>query len=270
MSGSKFRIMTHNIWIPPLHNRRQLLGDIYNRYDPDILCLQEITPVIHNEGFLQDFEGKFAVVLPKNGEYYNNTPVLYKPDRFTLVDSGWHLFDGKNNSDTKSVTWSVLERIEDGQRIGICSAHFWYAELSAEDDLCRKYDAEQCLPYIKRMVDQYQIPVIIAGDLNCKIGSSAYNCLIENGGMDTRIAAESYKNRINTFHGAPELNEETCLYSDGPLPIGSHLEAIDHMILFAHEKLKVHTLSVVTEQTALDASDHCPVYIDAEFIGSVK
>lgn len=265
-NGSELRIMTHNIWVPPLYNRRALLGEIYNKYDPDILCLQEITPVIYKEGFLNDFTGKYTVVMPHDDGFYNNTPVLFRSEMFSLIDSGWHLFDGKNNNASKSVTWAVLEHAKGGAGIGICSAHFWYDIKSYDDDLCRKYDAEQTMIYIRRIIDKYNVPVILMGDLNCNITSPAYRFLIEQGGMDARMAAEEYNDRINTIHAYPVLDEEKKLYSQAPMPVGTHMEAIDHMILFSHEKVRVRSLHVVSDKTALTASDHCPVYMDAELL----
>ncbi len=262
-SGSVLRIMTHNIWIPPLYNRSTLLHKIYKEYDPDILCLQEITPVIHDSGFLDGFDGKYTIVLPRIGEYYNNTPVLFRNGMFSLLGSGWHLFDGRNNNDTKSVTWAVLEHVSGG-RIGICSAHFWYDTKSYEDDLCRRYDAEQCMTYIDKILAKYNVPVILMGDLNCTVTSPAYRYLMSRGGMDARMAAEKYDDRINTFHDSPHLDPDTQLYSGGAAPQGTHLDAIDHMIIFGQEKLAVRSLNVLTQQAVLDSSDHCPVYMDAE------
>lgn len=260
------KIMTHNMWCKPLYNRRGLLDEMYRKYDPDILLLQETTPRIQAMGFLQDFEDRYTVVLPQIDEYCNNTPLLYKSDSFQLIDSGWHLFDGKNNNNTKSLTWAVLKRKEDGRMLGACSVHFWWQTRSWLDDLCRKYDAEQCLHYVREMTEKYRVPVVLGGDLNCNMSSDAYGCLIENGGVDVRMAAQRYENRINTWHKEPTLEEETNRYAPGPMPAGTHLNAIDHLILFRPEALQVHTLTIPSDQNVLTASDHCPLMMEADFV----
>ena len=54
-------------------------------------------------------------------------------------------------------------------------------------------------------------------------------------------------------------NPESGEYENGPMPKGSHLNAIDHMFVYGHEQLDVRVFNVVTEQEALDVSDHCPI-----------
>lgn len=264
MSDNVLRFMSHNMWCLPLYNRKELLVQIYRENMPDVLCLQEVTYVIHNQGFLEAIGDEYVPVIPKQGEYFNNTPILYKKTTFDLVESGWHLFDGKNNADTKSITWAVLCRKSDSALIGVCSAHFWWEAASYEDDCAREYDAQQSLAYVNYIRHKYKAPVIFGGDLNCKIGSPAYNCLVANGGMDARIAAKDFTKRINTWHDFPPFDKETCLYSEGGLPSGTHLDAIDHIFVFGKDSLDVECLEVVDGQTALVASDHLAMYIDFE------
>ncbi len=259
------KILSHNMWCLPLYNRKPLLIEIYREEMPDIICLQEVTYVIQNQGFLTDIGEEYETVLPKVDEYFNNTPILYRKDLFTLIESGWHLFDGKNNADTKSITWAVFERKSDCKRIGVCSTHFWWEAKSAEDDLDRRYHAEQSLAYINYIVCKYKVPVILGGDLNCKIGSLAYNHLIASGGTDCRIAAKVYDKRINTLHELPLFDEKSCKYSKAEYVPGTHLDAIDHMIVFNNYNIVIDELKVINTDSALIASDHCPMYINFKF-----
>jgi len=266
MENNKIRVMSHNVWCVTLYNRKKLLIDTFLKYKPDILCLQEVTYILYDAGLLSEISDEYEVVIPKEGDLANNTPLLYKKDRFELVESGWKLFDGKNNANTKSVTWAVLKDKETAKLVGALSAHFWWETNGIEDDLARKYDAEQCTLIIKKIREKYGAPVIIGGDFNCKINSLAYKHLISEGGMDARMAARNERDFINTWHEYPVLDKEKALYTKTYSPVGCHLDAIDHLILFGHEELAVDCFKVLTSDDILLSSDHCPIYFDAEFI----
>lgn len=265
MNNNLIRVMSHNVWCISLYNRKDILIDTFKRYKPDILCLQEVTYILYGEGLLSAIEDEYELLHEKVGDYTNNTPLLYRKERFEKVESGWHLFKGKNNADTKSLTWAVLKDKKSGKYIGACSAHFWWEDNGIEDDMARKYHAEQSLGFINYIRHKYNCPVILGGDFNCKIGSPAYNHLIAEGGMDARLAAINERDMINTWHNFPVLDEEKHMYISADTPVGSHLDAIDHLIIFGNKELNVDCFKVLTEGHILISSDHCPIYFDASF-----
>lgn len=265
MSENSIRVMSHNVWCVTLANRKELLQDTFLRMKPDILCLQEVTYILYDAGLLTPLLDEYELLHHKVDGYVNNTPLLYKKDRFELVESGWHLFDGKNNADTKSLTWAVLKDKTNGEYVGAVSAHFWWEANGIEDDMARKYHAEQTLGFVNYIRHKYKAAVVLGGDFNCKIGSPAYNHLISEGGMDARLAAENERDMINTWHDFPVLDETERIYKTTFEPKGSHLEAIDHLIIFGKEKLSVDCFRVMREGDVLMSSDHCPIYFDAEY-----
>ena len=266
MSDNKIRVMSHNVWCVTLSNRKELLQENFFRFKPDILCLQEVTYILYDAGLLTPLLDEYELLHHKVDGYVNNTPLLYRKDRFELIESGWHLFDGKNNADTKSLTWAVLRDKNNGKHIGALSAHFWWEAKSEEDDIARKYHAEQCIAFIKPICDKYNAPVVLGGDFNCKVGSLAYNHLIEEGGKDARNAALNGADLINTWHDFPEMDEVSRTYKSAAAPIGSFTDAIDHLIIFGYEKLKVDRFNVPVDEKILLSSDHCPIYFDAEML----
>jgi endonuclease/exonuclease/phosphatase family metal-dependent hydrolase len=46
------------------------------------------------------------------------------------------------------------------------------------------------------------------------------------------------------------------------MPISDTARAIDHILLWGEANILAHV--TVTEQDALDASDHCPLYVDVK------
>lgn len=260
---SDIRIMSHNIWCGAVHDRDLHLASIYRRYLPDVLGLQEMTPNLYESRLLGLLEDEYELLKPETDGLLDNTPILIRRGVFDVVRCGWHLYDGLNNHQSKSLSWAVLRRVRDGVRLGVISTHYWW-QKGPESDLARVYDAKQLAAYAHFMQTEYNIPVVAMGDLNMRIGAPGYNEMISNGAMDMRLAAKDYASRSNTHHAYAVYDPESGEYKNGPAPKGCHLNAIDHMFVYGAEQLDVRVFDVITEQEALDVSDHCPIFVDCD------
>lgn len=259
---TELRIMSHNIWCGAVYNRDLHLRDIYMRYLPDVLGLQEMTPNLYESRIIDLLSDEYQLLTHKEAEgYTDNTPLLIRKGIFDVIEHGWHLYRGLNNHQTKSLAWAVLRRKSDGITFGAVSTHFWW-QRGPESDLARVDDVDQMMAFVNYMKVKYNIPVVAMGDWNCRIGSLPYRRAYEWGGLDTRVCATEYSQLMGTHHPYAVLNEETKEYENGPAPKGSQLSSIDHIFLFGAEGFDVKEYRVVTEQDALDVSDHCPIYID--------
>ena len=259
---TELRIMSHNIWCGPVYNRDLHMRDIYFRYLPDVLGLQEMTPNLYKSRIVELLEPEYELLTHKEAEgFTDNTPLLIRKGMFDVIDHGWHLFKGLNNSKTKSLAWAVLRRKSDGMEFGAISTHFWW-QGGPESDLARVGDVDQMMTYVNYMKYKYNVPVVAMGDWNCRIGSLPYRRAYEWGGLDTRVCATEYSHLTGTHHPYAVYNPESGEYEGGPAPKGSQLTSIDHIFLFGHEGFDVKEYRVVLEQDALDVSDHCPIYID--------
>ena len=107
--------------------RNQMLAELHTEYSPDFLCLQEcssnsrgassyITTMVRN-GYLE------VAVTVNNKDGVNYTPLLYRADKFTLVDSGYHLYSDGANDKSKSITWGVFDDKATGARFAGMSTH---------------------------------------------------------------------------------------------------------------------------------------------------
>lgn len=262
---SDIRIMSHNIWCGEVHDRDLHLAEIYFRHQPDVLGLQEMTQNLYDSRLLGLLSEKYELLKPDTKGLLDNTPLLIKKGVFNVVDCGWHLYDGLNNHQSKSLAWAVLEKKDDGMRLGVISTHYWWKN-GPESDLARVYDAKQMTAYAHYMRVEYGVPVVAMGDLNMRIGAPGYLELISHGAMDMRIAASEYASLSNTHHPYAVYNPENNSYENGPAPKGCHLNAIDHMFVYGRDQLDVKVFNVVTEQEALDVSDHCPIYVDCKIL----
>lgn len=262
---SDIRIMSHNIWCGEVHNRDLHLAEIYFRHAPDVLALQEMTQNLYDSRLLSLLEEKYELLKPDTQGLLDNTPLLVRRGVFDVVKCGWHIYDGLNNHKSKSLAWAILRKTDDGSEIGVISTHYWW-QAGPESDLARVYDAKQLTAYAHFMQVEYGVPVVAMGDLNMRIGAPGYIEMTLTGAMDMRMAAVEYASRSNTHHPYAVYNPESGEYENGPMPKGSHLNAIDHMFVYGHEQLDVRVFNVVTEQEALDVSDHCPIYVDCKIL----
>ena len=262
---SDIRIMSHNIWCGEVHNRDLHLAEIYFRHAPDVLALQEMTQNLYDSRLLSLLEEKYELLKPDTQGLLDNTPLLVRRGVFDVVKCGWHIYDGLNNHKSKSLAWALLRKTDDGSEIGVISTHYWW-QAGPESDLARVYDAKQLTAYAHFMQVEYGVPVVAMGDLNMRRGAPGYIEMTSTGAMDMRMAAVEYASRSNTHHPYAVYNPESGEYENGPMPKGSHLNAIDHMFVYGHEQLDVRVFNVVTEQEALDVSDHCPIYVDCKIL----
>lgn len=262
---SDIRIMSHNIWCGEVHNRDLHLAEIYFRHAPDVLALQEMTQNLYDSRLLSLLEEKYELLKPDTQGLLDNTPLLVRRGVFDVVKCGWHIYDGLNNHKSKSLAWALLRKTDDGSEIGVISTHYWW-QAGPESDLARVYDAKQLTAYAHFMQVEYGVPVVAMGDLNMRIGAPGYIEMTSTGAMDMRMAGVEYASRSNTHHPYAVYNPESGEYENGPMPKGSHLNAIDHMFVYGHEQLDVRVFNVVTEQEALDVSDHCPIYVDCKIL----
>lgn len=262
------RLYNQNIWgnmrsTERVANRSRLIRDLVYEYLPDVCTFQECNPNTIRQGddavhkLISDaYAEAFSSAADRNF-----TPVFYRKDTYREIDSGFWAYSGKNDIESKSVTWAVLERMEDGKRFGVASTHFWFKHLSEEDNLQRLQNVEELEKLCNYMEEMYQVPVLVAGDFNngkqSPLGDEAYQVMVQKGFSDVRYhAAESTD--CHTVHHPPTRNESgEYAYSDMP---GS---TIDYIFMYGAQKLTTQKFQVDTCEKALCSSDHCPMI--AEF-----
>ena len=101
---TELRIMSHNIWCGAVYNRDLHMRDIYMRYLPDVLGLQEMTPNLYESRIIDLLSSEYELLTHKEAEgFTDNTPLLIRKGVFDVIDHGWHLYTGLNNHKTKSL-----------------------------------------------------------------------------------------------------------------------------------------------------------------------
>ena len=259
------RVFDQNIWCNRvIANRSELLKKMIKAYDADICMLQECRPCTHrveenDVGAM--LAGTYAEVEPTLWDR-NHTPIFYRRARFDVLDSGYELFEGLNNIDSKSITWAVLYDKIDDCRFAVMTVHFWYATETEADFAQRIANVHQVKACCDRIVEKHDVPVLIAGDLNCgantEQGEAPYEEMLRVGMRDARRIARQTTDR-HTIHALPVLNEEG-IFANTPMPT----RTLDHAFFYGKDIVDVHSFNVLVEQNALDSSDHCPLLVTFE------
>ena len=259
-------IYDQNIWGVMPGNRNRLIGQLVEEHGADVCCFQECNPKTTRFGDTaldREIAAHYEEVPTAVGAR-NFTPVFYKRDRFDVVESGYILFEGKNDANSKSVTWAILSEKASGIRFGVCSTHFWWRVDSEEDNVQRLANAKALDDCMTELRERFDVPVFAAGDLNCgersRQGMEPYLWLCEHLSDVRRVAAAT----TDTFtHHAYPVKDENGDYSGGAAPV----KTLDHAFLADHPHVRVDSFDVDTSQKALDTSDHCPLIIKATISG---
>lgn len=265
--GAEVRFMAANIWGDYFGNpvgpqREGAFVDVFRRYAPDVIALQEVTPSWWRSRLFTDLGPEWGFVRGTDEEKARNyIPILYRKDRLTLLDEGFSLFHVELDR-SKGMTWAVFEVKATGRRFIAFSTHFWWRS-TPESNPIRVRNAEMVLAQIRKLQETWKCPAIGGGDFNCRVGSDPMNHFAENGWVSAQEIAGSVSQEAS-HHGDP-VRSEDGKYRGFPRRKGNvKANSIDH-ILVEPGKCRVATLRVVLDQDALDASDHSPIYADVAF-----
>ena len=271
-NADDFRIMYHNIWglddaltaVTTNAQRNQMLTALYAEYNPDILCLQEVTAVMRDPSNFPIAAGLeklgYAVAdVGKIGTYDTVNPILYRTDKFRLVSCGYDVIDGFTDGNVN--TWAVFETLDGSGKVGVVNVH--YTKNGADKDFAlRNSQAAKTIERATTMATTYECSVMVGGDMNCNIAASPFKRLLDAGFSDVQDIAISSEN-YNTNFGYPTYNNYMGLYEKSSVTLSVQYDekAIDHVLLKGNAIL-CKTFDIVTDNFALCASDHAPLLID--------
>ena len=263
------KIMSHNVWgmfgagiVKRVDNRRELMWDIYSTYTPDIIGTQEFSEAIRDSGLVKDLnilyeELDVSECVAEYGMLNHFTPIFYRRNTLEAIDCGFVLYDRKyNNYDSKGVTWGIFRHSLSGLIFSVANTHFWYRN-GEEHDQARVENAKAVLELAKKLPK----PFFLMGDLNCKIDSGAYKELIQNGLSDAQLTAPE-TNLGKAHHPYPDYDYDKQIFFGAPLPVGDYTKSIDHILVDFNHTAGVKRFMILTEQKALDTSDHCPIIME--------
>lgn len=200
-------------------NNWQFRKDTVTRFiqaqDMDIVGMQE---VLHNqlEDLLQHLPGYKSIGVGRDdgktkGEY---APILYKEDRFEVLDSNtfWLSqypdsigFIGWDGACTRIATWAKMKDRQSGKIFMAVNTHFDHVGVTA-----RREGALLIIRKIKEIVGDR--PAVLTGDFNVNDQSEAYRTITSNAFVlkDAAKIAGKQTGVDYTFHNFGQIPSEQC------------------------------------------------------------
>jgi endonuclease/exonuclease/phosphatase family metal-dependent hydrolase len=165
----------------PWQDRLVYFEDIFTRHDPDLVGVQELTPLDGEvESLLGAIPGRGAVYFhPPDRLPYPDAAILYRKSRFQLLDEGSYWLSPTPDVPSSTgfaspqlarlVVWARLRDRFGGRELVFIDTHF--DNNSPSQELSAPLTLERSAEFVETH------PVIFAGDFNSKPDSPAYATL---------------------------------------------------------------------------------------------
>ena len=187
-------LYNQNVWnCNPTAHRNKMIRELLDEVNADVCTFQECASYSVRTGDAPLQELMKNGYTEVDGNQNNFTPIFYKTEKFNLKDSGYHLYTGLNDADSKSITWAVLENKENGEKFAVMSTHFWWMFDSDKDNLQRLENVKELKALCDEVIKKHNVPVIIGGDFNngpnSPQGTEPYEAMLRAGFEDIRYTA---------------------------------------------------------------------------------
>lgn len=225
------KVMTYNILcsfcdprnFDPWVDRLPYFGDTFARHDPDLIGIQELTPLGNEVAqVLEQAPGYGAIYFAPPGEdTYPDALILYRSSRFTVLEHGEYWLSPTPDVPRsigfvrlqfpRLVVWARLMDMEAGRELFFATTHF--DNNSPSQELSAPLAKERTAPFVG------DLPVIFVGDFNSRPPSTAYGILT----ADTTAGF--------VFQDSFDLAAWRIVTNQTPVPAYDIDDRIDHIFL---------------------------------------
>ena len=277
-SVSNLRILDDNIWNwGKPYNSPQWEGTGFDCRDevrvrallevvwatmPDIICLQEYSTYMDPLMRPSLEEKGYVLAYPAQAERWNWTPVFYKSDVLTLVDSRYHRYEPEkpwSNHGSKSYCSGTFRHNATGKEFMVINTHLWWKSEKAQPG--SNYAREAQMRKIMTAADDYVLagggPVFVMGDLNCRFTSKAMKQMIDAGYVPAWDAATVFGDRRGGHHYCfPDGFSRSSTTKD------NGRDSIDQFVMFNGGSTEIRTFHRMYAWFLVPVTDHYPNYAD--------
>ena len=259
LAGADVRVMSSNILFDKtLSDRLNLIADYYRASDADLIGMQEVNRV--GTALFETLSDLYTPVALRHAEdKHCFTPILYRHDRFDLIESGSELYRSRG-TDTKSMAWAVVADKQSGKKLAVINSHGSLilksynldATDAVEGEMWRVDNVCQMLEKKDELRAKYgeKLPVFITGDFNTYAHRESIQNMKKVLPDCAEVATVSATTDVNSFHRVPGQ----------PCPEGTPID----YIFVTDDAVTVLVHCIPTDEKALAISDHCPVCVDAK------
>jgi len=280
---TNLRIMSNNIWWCDVNNaaweamgadcsaahRAKGFFRLYNELSPDIIGLQECSARMSHILMAMFAENAYPYALL----WGRDTPIIYRKDKFELVDSESFIypeevpgFEGSfNNLKTKSYCAAVFRLKENGKLLIFATTHLWYMSdnpaakhYQPNSGAARAYQTELLINKIDSLQEKYRCPAVIVGDFNTYYSTKAIQHALDRGFVHAHDAAAEYAYEGSGMHYCYADSYNTKENE------GGFACAIDHILVRGAHDGFVRRYERYAPDYYMPLSDHYPAWIDVE------
>ncbi len=279
---AKLRIMSHNQWKVDNNQpewkakgmdcssevRVRGFAQVFAETQPDIIGCQEVSAK------MADYMVRFSAEKGLNYAllWGRDTPIVYRPDKFELVDSVFSVYPDEcpgfegvfNNELTKSYCIAVFRIKENGKLLIFATTHLWWKSSDPTDanylngsDEARAYQMGLVIEQITKLQEKYNCPAVLVGDMNSTISSQAIKRAYDEGFSHGHDIAVEYADNTIGHHQCGNWGYSP--YSDA-----TYESAIDHVLIRGAADGFVRRFDRYQPEYYLPLSDHAPMFIDVE------
>ncbi len=255
-SGADIRVMTANIlaefesWggTTPVAERAEIFAAVLKVYSPDVVGVQEVTDQWYKilPAYIDD---TYSFLFTKTQDGLTNySSILYKKDKYNVIDSGVKYFSTEGKSNIRLVTWAVFEDKTTNDRFILFNTHwcwdtFEHAHTQATEEAA----------LIKLVTEKYNYTYFCTADYNTIQLTENYNYFLGlTGAVDAKYTANDAGVLLNISGGCGSLGS----------PRGESGNSIDH--IFMSPTVGICAFETVVINQTWDLSDHSPKYCDVK------
>ena len=256
---------------PPVALRQDLQRDILSAYAPDVIGLQEYTTAYRSvfNTIMTGLEYTEVSTTKTN----NNSPIFYRADKVTIVESGFESYTGTSATHNRGVTWAVFTKNGTNKQFAVLNTHFLddgNAGGSEAGNTERENNAAKVLDVISSIKAEYgDVAVIFGGDLNFKNGSGTAYTSLTNGGLT--LASEigdvqtnvGYTHSVHGFYLYDGGNNVYDMTQSNLINNSKSQYTLEYVFIGDElSSITVQKYIFVKEDATFRASDHSPTLVD--------
>ncbi len=262
-AGTDIRVMSFNILHEnyndrlPVSGRDSKVASVLLTYRPDAVGLQEVSEAWHDT--LEAMVGEIYSFIPDliSGSGRSYSTIMYDRTKAELLEYGTTVYSKGNNALLRNLTWARLRRLSDGSEYIVTSTH-WDINTNAA---ARVVQARENGELNSAMIAQYGLPIFSCGDYNRNEDTEEFTGFIAATGMrDSKLTAISSAQFDRAGKSTHTVGSALSGSTTGTV-------CIDHIVCTQDVEILYYT--TVVDREALEASDHCPIFVDAH-IGATK
>lgn len=240
--------------------------------------------------------------------FLNMVPLFYRKATTKCLEAHYYWYrnqiDGQTCSDndcgSKGITWGVFEDVATGKRYAVVNTH-----MCTRSNTVRALQAMEMVDLVNALVEKYDLPVFMGGDMNGTRRRNSFNVQTFEGALDfndpsgasvlltkekcpdcpydyrdlvkyqhlkypfvniQRTDIADYTAPFGTTHKYPAYNEELGMVQPNE---GDAFrithDEIDRVYLINGKTTKINLFGIVADECSLSSSDHIPPYVDFTF-----